>query len=160
MKKLVTIVFICILLASCHTRREIISQPEPITSEQAPPAPAPAASTGTHGYISGNLGFPGEFIPPDLMVNAVNMQTNQVSSTTDKDKYDQSKKYILKVLAGKYQVYAATKEVPNYKAYYTQYVRCGLQVGCTSHAVITITVAGGDTVKNIDPQDWYINPDK
>ena len=43
----------------------------------------------------------------------------------------------------------------DYRAYYSQYVLCGMEYGCTDHAKVIVTVPSGQTVTDIKPYDWY-----
>ena len=63
--------------------------------------------------------------------------------------------FSLPVPAGRYHVYASTDEKPGYKAFYSDYVTCGLQRSCLSHKTIVVEVAAGETVRGVDPADWY-----
>jgi len=47
----------------------------------------------------------------------------------------------------------------DYKAYYSEFVTCGLSVNCPSHKPIPVAVKTGETVNDIDPQDWYKQPE-
>jgi len=52
--------------------------------------------------------------------------------------------------------------VPNfgngYKAYYSEFVTCGLSVDCASHEPIIVEVKSGQTTDGVNPQDWYNQP--
>lgn len=64
--------------------------------------------------------------------------------------------YTLTVPPGGYRVYAETRDMPGYKAYYTDAVVCGLSVDCLSHAPIRLDLRPGETRDKVDPQDWYV----
>jgi len=70
-------------------------------------------------------------------------------------KYTFGEGYLLEAPIGQYRVYANTNDILFYKAYYSEFVTCGLSVNCTSHKPIVVEVKKGETTKNIDPQDWY-----
>jgi hypothetical protein len=64
----------------------------------------------------------------------------------------------MRVPVGNYYVYAMTNLVKgreDYKAYYSEFVICGLNVNCESHEPIIVTVTAGETTSKIDPSDWY-----
>jgi hypothetical protein len=64
--------------------------------------------------------------------------------------------YRLSLPAGTYYVYAATNDLPGYKAYYTKFVTCGLSIKCPSHVKIAVHIKAGATTTRIDPDDWYV----
>lgn len=61
-------------------------------------------------------------------------------------------KFSLKVPAGEYFVYQIKAD--SVKAYYTEFVTCGLKAECPSHKKIPVKVEAGKTV-TADPGDWY-----
>lgn len=114
------------------------------------------ATPSDSGTITGSLSFPSEQIP-ELEVCAENLATHQEICTTDMLKeaqYTYGVGYKLDVPAGSYYVYA---KLPNdsYKAYYNEFVECGLSVECKSHTPIEVTVTTDEVTTGIDPQDWY-----
>ncbi len=110
------------------------------------------------GSIEGSLSYPSEVIP-DLTVCAeeVGNTTNQycTSDLISNPKYTAGRGYKLDVAPGKYYVFSYFI-TPDYKAYYTEFVPCGLDISCPSHDKIVVTVNDGDTITNIDPVDWYM----
>ena len=129
------------------------------------PCPGLAAAPSP-GVIEGSLSYPSEFIPPDMTICAENLATKKLSCT---NKHLKAKKYMykvgykLEVPPGDYQVYAYLPDPArygasypkDYRAYYSEFVKCGMSVDCPSHAPITVKVKSGETVSGIDPQDWY-----
>jgi hypothetical protein len=118
------------------------------------------------GAIEGSLSYPSEFIPPDLTICAENLATRKIYSTRKHlkaKKYQYQMGYKLEVSPGDYHVFAYLPDPArygagyskDYRAYYSEFVKCGLSVNCTSHAPITIKVKSGETVSGVDPQDWY-----
>lgn len=69
--------------------------------------------------------------------------------------------YKLKVPVGEYNVYSSLADGVNKlndsKAYYSEFVTCGLNVKCKSHKPIVVSVEKNKTVSGIDPVDWYAN---
>lgn len=116
-----------------------------------------AAEVEETGTITGSVGYPSEFIPEDMNVCADNTYTGSgycvVIETGDEYTYGYG--YSVEVPYGNYNVYA---QVPGdtYKAYYSEFVPCGLSVDCPSHDPIVVTVdASTPTQSEIDPIDWY-----
>jgi len=60
--------------------------------------------------------------------------------------------YQLELEAGEYYVYSY---LDDQRAYYTEFVTCGLQYSCPSHAKIPVIVIAGSVQDNILPHDWY-----
>jgi hypothetical protein len=129
------------------------------------PCPGAAAAPQT-GVIEGSLSYPSEFIPPDMTICAENLATKKIYCT---NKHLKAKKYMykvgykLEVPPGDYHVYAYLPDPAkygasyskDYRAYYSEFVKCGMSVDCPSHAPITVKVKSGETVSGIDPMDWY-----
>lgn len=110
------------------------------------------------GTIEGSLSYPSDFIPPDMKVCAENIITKELHCIDEhiKDsKYTYGEGYKIEVPVGDYYVYATISRWVDYKAYYSEFVTCGLEVGCPSHDPIKVSVKIGQAIENIDPQDWY-----
>lgn len=115
--------------------------------------------TDDTAYIEGSVGYPSDYIPDSLEVCAENIRTFEeyctstfISDTT----YSTGFGYILTVPAGTYYVYAVNPDMdPDYRAYYSEFVTCGLSVECDSHDPIRISLLPGQTKTEIDPTDWY-----
>ncbi len=109
--------------------------------------------------ITGSLSFPSEFLPEHMTVCADNVSTAEEICTDEHledDSFLYGFGYLLNVPAGSYYVYAYDPDGDNsYKAYYSEFVTCGLSVDCTSHEAILVTVLSGETAENVDPGDWY-----
>ena len=116
-----------------------------------------------NAVITGSLGYPSEFIPENMEVCAVEVigQGAHCSNEHLKDKaYTYGVGYRLTLPAGEYYVYAYVPNQPDatgqtYKAYYSEFVTCGMEVSCSGHEPIKVTVRQGEIVSNVDPQDWY-----
>jgi hypothetical protein len=61
---------------------------------------------------------------------------------------------MLELDPGSYYVYAQLPGDP-YKAYYDEFVTCGLKFGCPSHKPIEVVVKAGVNLTAINPHDWY-----
>lgn len=121
------------------------------------------------GYIEGSMGYPSEGIPKEIVVcaDSVDDTWNQCTDVRiENKKFQYGIGYELQVPIGEYYVYEKFNKpvsgvgYPNdYKAYYSQYVLCGMKVGCESHEPIKVTVKQGETYSGVNPQDWYVDTD-
>lgn len=112
---------------------------------------------GSMGIIRGSLSFPSEGIPSALMVCAEEVKTGQrhcLPCTKTGSGDICAPAYELSVPAGEYFVYA---ELGSERAYYSDFVACGLRADCPSHNKITIVVEPNEAIEKIDPGDWYMN---
>lgn len=107
------------------------------------------------GFIEGRLSYPSDGIPRDLRVCADNLDVRGTTCTNRHMRLPNGWGYRLAVPAGRYHVWASTREMPGYRAYYSDYVRCGSHVSCPSHRPIEVEVRPGETTRSIDPGDWY-----
>jgi len=130
-----------------------------------PAASAPAQKTAP-GIIEGSLSHPSEFIPPDMTICAQNISTQERLCTARHlkgEQYQYGDGYKLKVPPGAYHVYAYLPDPgkygasypKDYRAYYSEFVKCGMREECLSHAPVVVRVRSGENLKSIDPQDWY-----
>ena len=114
------------------------------------------------GTIKGKVGFPSEYMPSQKVCGE-NVSTNiticseEIKGTNEPD--FNGLNYTLELPVGKYFVYAkVTDQSDNFyneKAYYTDFVVCGLDVSCTSHKYVVVEVGLNTQQTNIDPIDWY-----
>ena len=129
------------------------------------PAPVLAAAPPT-GVIEGSLSYPSEFIPDDMTICAENLATKKIYATNKHLKgkqYQYKVGYKLTVPPGDYHVFAQLPDPAkygatypkDYRAYYSEFVKCGLSVDCKDHTPIVVRVKSGETIRGIDPQDWY-----
>lgn len=133
---------------------QITPPPSPSPTPTIVISPTPISKSGT---IEGSLSFPSEGIPENLEVCAENQDTKEVYCTDEHiqdSKYTYGIGYTLNVPAGIYLVYALDPS-GDYKAYYSEFVTCGLSVNCPSHEPIPVEVKAGETTSDVDPQDWY-----
>jgi len=119
------------------------------------PSDPTKASTGT---ISGDLGYPSEYIPP-LRVVAFNVFVNQyyyVDTLLNQSTYQ-----IVDLPVGTYNVVAYVREEgPDFAGGYSQFVVCGMTTDCTDHRLIDVNVYPGSTVEDVDPVDFYAQADE
>lgn len=112
-----------------------------------------------YGFIEGSISYPSEVIPDTLRICALNLTDTQEYCT---DTRIQDQKYAptgvgfrLEVPAGKYHVYSYLSNQPEYRAYFSEFVLCGMSFECGSHAPIEINVYSGITTPDVRPHDWY-----
>lgn len=116
----------------------------------APPAESDEVSKT--GRIAGSLSYPSYYVPEDMQVCAEETSSKEV---TCKDGFEDDS-YEMELPAGTYQVWARTDEAGgDYRAYYNEAVKCGLDVSCKDRTVIDVTIKNGETVADVDPADWY-----
>jgi len=117
------------------------------------------------GSIEGSLGYPSEGIPDEMKICAENVSTKELTCTDQKinnRKYTYGEGYRLEVPAGTYHVFASLagsgaggSAFDNYRAYYSEFVTCGLEANCLSHAPVKVIVRADQTTSQVDPIDWY-----
>lgn len=126
-----------------------------------------AVASAQSGSISGRLTYPAEGIPRDLDIcvvkvgnakaaicsksgaailraEGVRFKVNRANAT-----------YSVTLPSGSYYIYATTGEMPGHKAYYNEFVRCGMSVDCRSTERIRLTVRPGKTVTGIMVGDFW-----
>jgi len=117
--------------------------------------PSDPAKAGT-GAISGDLGFPSEYIPP-LRVVAFNIYTDHyfyVDTLLNQSTYQ-----IDNLPPGTYRVVAFVREDgPDFSGGYSHFVTCGMTVDCNNHNLIDVNVYAGQVTEDIDPIDFYAQP--
>jgi hypothetical protein len=112
----------------------------------------------TKGFIEGSLSFPSEGIPENMFVCAETTEGEKVICTDNQikdEEFQYGVGYKLEIEPGTYFVYAKTPD-SDYKAYYTEFVNCGMSVDCDSHKKIMVEVKNGQITSEVDPGDWYI----
>ncbi|MFA5828858.1 MAG: hypothetical protein WC841_05895 [Candidatus Shapirobacteria bacterium] len=128
----------------------------PVTQNASTSSATPAVSgSQTKGIISGSLIYPSEQIPQDLGVCAQRIDSPELvvcTNQTKDSKFQYGVGYELSLDPGNYYVYSF---LANAKAYYTEYVLCGLKAECKSHTKIPVVVTAGSHQDNVLPHDWY-----
>jgi hypothetical protein len=107
------------------------------------------------GYLEGSLSFPSEGIPDELMVCADNIEMAETFCTYSRikdSKYMYGLGYRLPLKPGTYNVYAFYGAMTGL---YSNYVLCGMSSNCSDHSSVNVDVDEGQTIKDIDPADWY-----
>lgn len=118
-------------------------------------ASSPPGASAQNGSIEGALSFPSDFIPDDIAVCAEEIGSKIQHCNARKTRRGAAVRYSLSVPAGEYHVFARSQEMAGKKAYYSQFVTCGLMASCKSHAPIPVKVGAGAKVTAVNPQDWY-----
>jgi len=128
----------------------------PEASTQAPVSPANChgVAGGATGSISGDqLTFPGPGVPA-LRIYAVRIGAPSafcsVTTVTNQRSY-----MIGGLPAGDYNVIAYPASGMHLAGGYTKAVPCGLQASCSDHSLLPVVVREGQSVTNIQPNDWY-----
>lgn len=135
-------------------------QPKPVATRDIK-----STETITTGTIEGSLTYPSEGIPESTIIYAVNIESGKEYSVKYSDTATTSMgKYKIEVPAGDYYVYSVVPEFNDmnnvqHKAYYNQFILCGMSVECTDISKIVVKVTNGNTVSNITVGDWW-NIDK
>ena len=128
----------------------------PEASTQAPVSPANChgVAAGGTGSISGDqLTFPGPGVPA-LRIFAVRIGAPSAfcSVTT----VTNQRSYVISGLpAGDYNVIAYPASGMHLAGGYTKAVPCGLQASCSDHSLLPVALRDGQSVTNIQPNDWY-----
>jgi hypothetical protein len=126
----------------------------------APPDGAPAM----YGRIEGTTTYPGEYIPPQVVcAEPVSGGQGVCVDAPAGDNEQLSPPWSIEVPPGEYYISARLEdpselgsELGDYRAYYTQYVLCGMDISCTDHSKVSVTVTSDRTTSDITPYDWYI----
>ncbi len=167
-KKVVAILLAGVFIGAIFTwaivlsASRIISKSKVVNTGTTPPSsPTPTPGLVT-GFIEGSLGYPSEIIPETMVVCAEEITAKEkycVDEHIKDPKYTNGVGYKLEVPTGKYTVYATIPgSSDSYRAYYDEFVVCGLAITCTSHKPIVVEVISGKTTDKVDPQDWYNIP--
>lgn len=126
------------------------------------------SASAQSGRITGKLTYPGEGIPTDLVLCVTVAPLNSGPTYCSKDRparLQQAKitfkvnhraaSYTISLPAGSYYVYAKTREMPGVKAFYDEFIKCGIRVECTSKEPIMIKVKAGKTRSGITVGDFW-----
>jgi hypothetical protein len=112
------------------------------------------------GSIAGALSYPSDYDFPRMLVcaEAVNLKSIHCTDKRIRNRRSGKFTYRLSVPAGSYFVFATivNGEEPaegyrGYKAYYSEFVKCGLSVNCPSHEPVKITVRAGQLYQVLTP---------
>ncbi len=117
------------------------------------------------GTIEGSLSYPSDEIPQNMEICAENIITKKQYCTTKHivdDKYRYKVGYLISLPTGTYYVFAKSKFLvgtvwKDQKAFYSEFVICGMTQNCLSHDPIQVVVEDKKIITGIDPWDWYNN---
>ena len=112
------------------------------------------------GKMSGKLTYPSDYIPPDMVLCVESPGKAVCSNSTSKPGFvfrinTRAASYEITLPAGKYHLYGRTSEMQGVKAYYNEFVKCGMDVKCKSKRKIQLDVKAGKTIRGITVGDWY-----
>lgn len=119
------------------------------------------------GKIAGKLTYPGEGIPPDLVLcvktaggNPVTFCSNTRASLLRENNIvfkvrTRAAVFEISLPTGSFYLYATVPEMGSMKAYYNEFVKCGMSVDCKSKRLIAVKVRPGQTTRGITVGDWY-----
>ena len=126
--------------------------------------PTPTATpTPGSGFIEGSMAYPADGIPSVMVACAENVETQATVICSEKrDDWEEGVHYSLKVPPGRYFVYAtlvagddSVGEMRGKKAYYTDYMKCGMGANCSTHKRIVVEVKADQTLNGILVGDWW-----
>jgi len=83
------------------------------------PAWAQPVSPAGDGRIEGELSYPSDYIPKDMVVCAEEVSSGKLHCNSKKKAGKTVVSYTLDVPAGRYRVYAQTNDMPDVRAYYS-----------------------------------------
>ncbi|MFN0202420.1 MAG: hypothetical protein ACKVTZ_12915 [Bacteroidia bacterium] len=145
--------FIGIFFTACGTSTEEVTQKDVhfATYHQPSKEIEKTPKKAEFGYLQGSFSFPSDGIPEDMRIVAHNIETGEEIAIN----YQNQPNYELKVPEGQYFVFAETEAAPDYRAYFTEFVTCGLSIDCPSHKKIIVVVSPNMKMNDINPADWY-----
>ncbi len=121
------------------------------------PTPPPA-----DGFIEGSMAYPSNGIPGVMVACAENVETRATLCSQKRNDWEDGVRYSLRLPPGRYNVYAtllpgdeSVGDLTGQKAYYTDYMKCGMGSNCRSHSRIVLEVAPGQTLNGIIVGDWW-----
>lgn len=126
------------------------------------------SASAQSGKITGKLTYPGEGIPTDLVLCVTVAPLNAGPTYCSKDRPTRllqakitfklnyrAASYVISLPAGSYYLYAETREMPGVKAFYDEFIKCGMRVECTSKEPIIVKVKAGKTRSGIMVGDFW-----
>ena len=126
--------------------------------------PTPTATpTPGSGFIEGSMAYPSDGIPGVMVACAENVETRATVVCSEKrDDWEDGVHYSLKVPPGRYFVYGtlvegddSVGEMRGKKAYYTDYMKCGMGANCSAHRRIVVEVKADQVLNGIIVGDWW-----
>lgn len=111
------------------------------------------------GTLKIELSYPSDYVPAMIVcADPIEWWKLKRCMTTEAD----TRKIKLSVPKGQYYVFASTLDAwgrlwISYRAYYSEFIKCGLNTNCKDHSPIQISVESGQTIGEISPSDWYLD---
>lgn len=134
------------------------------SSSAASPTAEPNLSAPSLGTISGRMSYPSDGIPATMVACAENIETGAARCTKPRAGWTSRVSYSLQLPPGRYHVYARISaqdggagDLARERAYYTEYMKCGMAAHCNSHRRIVLEVKPGETLAGITVGDWWAN---
>lgn len=113
------------------------------------------------GFIEGTTLYPSEFVPAQRVCAVQTDEKAEFCDAAPEGTGPDLPTFRLEVPPGDYYVYALVENPgelnleSSSRAFWTEFVVCGLQASCPSHEPIVVKVRSGETVTDIRPHDWY-----
>lgn len=130
----------------------------------ATPFTTPSATPPQSGSIQGSMVYPSDAIPGVMVACAENVETRETLCSEKRRNWETGVRYSLKLSPGRYYVYGtllpgddSVGEMRGMKAYYTDYIKCGMGENCKSNKRIILEVKAGETLAGITVGDWWAN---
>lgn len=139
-----------VMLSSCggnNASATRAANPPSVTEARGVQTPA---NTGT---ITGELGFPGEYVPA-LIIAAIPVQGGGTYLMDTKD--GDITFNMTGIAPGQYYIVAYQRETPSFAGGYTKFALTNMTVSDPQdHTLIPVTVEIGKTVSGVRIRDWY-----
>ena len=114
------------------------------------------------GIIKGKVIYPGEGIPTDMVLVAQSVETGekfkkQLVKRNKELGFVAEMNFSMRLKPGSYYLYVSSNYGPvkGVKAYYTQFITCGMHVNCKSHKKIPVQVEARKKIEGLIIGDWY-----
>lgn len=138
---------------------------EPIDVEVTSASPTPESTPVPQiGTISGRMSYPSDGIPSSMVACAEEIETGKTVCSKPRSGWTSGVSYSLTVAPGRYYVYGRVSKndtdaggFAGQRAYYTEYMKCGMGANCQSHRRIVLEVKGGESLSGIAVGDWWAN---
>ena len=133
--------------------------PQPTATPESTPTPTES------GFIRGAMAYPSDGIPGEMVACAENLETKETACTNRRKSWEARVSYSLKVPPGRYYVYGkllpggddSAEGMRGTRAYYTEYMKCGMGANCNSHKRVPLEVGAGESLTGITVGDWWAN---
>jgi len=120
------------------------------------------------GKISGKLTYPSDGIPPDTVLCVIDAASNGSAAICSNAGRKalltanvafklnfRSATYEVSLPAGSYFIFSMTREMSGHRAYYNEFVKCGMSVECKSTKRIAVRVKPRITTRGITVGDYW-----